>query len=213
MITFTSGRRIAAIAGSAALLAGLGIAGAAGPVRAAATSPAIGSAKSGDSNSCRLGNGIKHVVQLTFDNVHFFRDNPNVPSDLQLMPNLLDFFENNGTFLSNDHTPLIAHTADDILTTYSGLYGDRQGMPISNSYQAYNTDGPGGTYGTTDPAGSFAYWTDPVYDTAKTPSASHDTNPNMVYSPVPPATASKPAPPRTSPTTSPIRWKKASCTW
>jgi hypothetical protein len=35
-------------------------------------------------------------------------------------------------------------------------------MPISNSYQAYNTDG------TTDPAGSFAYWTDPVFDT-KTP--------------------------------------------
>jgi hypothetical protein len=70
------------------------------------------------------------------------------------MPNLLNFFENNGTFLSNDHTPLIAHTADDILTTYSGLYGDRQVMPISNSYQAYNTDGPGGTYGQPDrPAG------------------------------------------------------------
>ena len=31
--------------------------------------------------------------QLTFDNVHFFRDNPNVPSDLQMMPNLLKFFE------------------------------------------------------------------------------------------------------------------------
>jgi hypothetical protein len=113
MITFMSGRRIVAIAGSAALLAGLGIAAATGPVRAApATSPAIGSAKSGDLSSCRLGNGIKHVVQLTFDNVHFFRDNPNVPSDLQLMPNLLNFFENNGAFLSNDHTPLIAHTAD-----------------------------------------------------------------------------------------------------
>ena len=142
MITFMSGRRIAAIPGSAALLAGLGIAGVTGPVRAAAaTSPAIGSAKSGDFSSCRLGNGIKHVVQLTFDNVHFFRDNPNVPSDLQLMPNLLNFFENNGTFLSNDHTPLIAHTADDILTTYSGLYGDRQGMPISNSYHAVHGAG------------------------------------------------------------------------
>jgi hypothetical protein len=126
-------------------------------VRAAATSPAIGSAKSGDSSSCRLGTGIKHVVQLTFDNVHFFRDNPDVPSNLELMPNLLNFFENNGTFFSNDHTPLIAHTADDILTTYSGLYGDRQGMPISNSYQAYNTDG------TTDPAGSFALFAKPDY--------------------------------------------------
>ena len=43
-------------------------------------------------NSCHLGNGIKHVVQIGFDNVHFFRDNPNVPSDLQMMPNLLNFF-------------------------------------------------------------------------------------------------------------------------
>ena len=139
MITFTSGKRLAAIAGSAALLAGLGIAGATGPVHAAATSTAIRPVKTDDSGSCRLGNGIKHVVQLMFDNVHFFRDNPNVPSDLELMPNLLNFFENNGTFLSNNHTPLIAHTADDILTTYTGLYGDRQGMPISNGYQAYNS--------------------------------------------------------------------------
>ena len=84
-------------------------------------------------------------MQITFDNVHFFRDNPNVPSDLELMPNLLNFFENNGTFLSNNHTPLIAHTADDILTTYTGLYGDRQGMPISNSYQVYQANGAGGT--------------------------------------------------------------------
>src|SRR6516165_1692331 len=139
-MTFTSGRRLAAIAGSAALLAGVGIAGATGSVHAAAAS-ASRSAKPGDSGSCRLGNGIKHVVQLTFDNVHFFRDNPNVPSDLELMPNLLNFFENNGTFPSNDHTPLIAHTADDILTTYSGLYGDRQGMPISNSYHAVHGAG------------------------------------------------------------------------
>jgi len=41
-------------------------------------------------------------------NVHFFRDNPNVPSDLEMMPNLVDFFEHNGTFMSNNHTPLIA---------------------------------------------------------------------------------------------------------
>ncbi len=120
MIAFTPGRRIVAVAGAAALLAGLGIAGTTGPVRAAAASPAIAADGRG---SCHLSNGIKHVVQLTFDNVHFFRDNPNVPSDLEQMPNLLNFFEDNGTFLSNDHTPLIAHTADDILTIYSGLYG------------------------------------------------------------------------------------------
>ena len=148
-------------------------------------------------SSCHLGNGVKHVVQLTFDNVHYFRDNPNVPSDLELMPNLLNFFESNGTFLSNNHTPLIAHTADDILTTFTGLYGDRQGMPISNSYQAYNADGPNGSFNTTDPAGSFAYWTDPVFDTKTPPSAGHDTNPNMVYAPVPPATAAHTVAPST----------------
>src|SRR6516165_8369622 len=187
MITVKSGRRITAIAGSAALLAGLGIAGATGPVRAAATAPVTGS---GTASSCHLGNGITHVVKLMFDNVHFFRDNPNVPSDLELMPNLLHFFTSNGAFLSNNHTPLIAHTADDILTTFTGLYGDRQGMPISNSYRAYNTDGPGGSFNTTDPAGSFAYWTDPVFYSGGVPTGG-DTNPNQVYAPVPPATAKK----------------------
>jgi hypothetical protein len=139
------------------------------------------------SAACHLGNRVKHVIEITFDNVHFFRDNPKVPSDLQLMPNLLHFIENNGTMASNNHTPLIAHTADDILTTLSGLYGDRHGMPISNDYQAYNKDG------TTDPAGSFAYWTDPVFDTATHPNPGHDRHPSMVYAPKPPATT-HPAP-------------------
>jgi len=178
--------RVTAAASSAALLGTLGLAGTSMAATAKDAKPA---APATGTSSCHLGNGVKHVVQLTFDNVHYFRDNPNVPSDLELMPDLLNFFLSNGTFLSNNHTPLIAHTADDILTTNTGLYGDRQGMPISNSYQAYNTDGPGGSFNTTDPAGSFAYWTDPVFDTKNPPSAGHDTNPNMVYAPVPPATA------------------------
>ena len=211
MITFTSGRRVAAIAASAALLAGVGIAGASGPVRAAATSSAAKSDSSDGNNTCHLGNGVKHVVQLTFDNVHFFRDNPNVPSDLELMPNLLNFFENNGTFLSNNHTPLIAHTTNDILTTLTGLYGDRHGVGISNSYQAYNTDGPGGTFNTTDPATAFAYWTDPIFDTAKTLNANHDTNPNMVYSPVPPATANTPVAPTTNTPAPWVPFTRAGC--
>ena len=33
---------------------------------------------------------IQHVIYLQFDNVHFLRDNPNVPSDLEQMPNLLE---------------------------------------------------------------------------------------------------------------------------
>jgi hypothetical protein len=134
------------------------------------------------------------VIQITFDNVHFFRDNPNVPSDLEMMPHLLNFIEQNGTMLSNNHTPLIAHTSDDMLTTLTGLYGDRHGAPIGNSYQAYNSDG------TTDPATAFTYWTDPIYDTAGTPNAGHDTNPNMAYSATPPATTSpKPTPSTTTP--------------
>src|SRR6201998_4563043 len=146
MATFKSGRRITAIAGSAALLAGLGIAGTVGSAHAA---PSSGASKSDNSTvSCKLGNGIKHVVQLTFDNVHFFRDNPNVPSDLELMPNLLNFFEGNGAFLSNNHTPLIAHTGDDLLTTFTGLYGDRQGVSIGNSFRSYNSDGPNGSLNT-----------------------------------------------------------------
>jgi hypothetical protein len=209
MATFKSGRRITAIAGSAALLAGLGIAGTVGTAHAAASSAA---GKTGNSTvSCKLGNGIQHVVQLTFDNVHFFRDNPNVPSDLELMPNLLNFFTSNGTMLSNNHTPLIAHTGDDILTTETGLYGDRQGVGISNSYRTYNADGPGGTFNTTDPASAFAYWTDPIFDTATTPNASHDTNPNLVYSPVPPATAATPVTPDTNTPAPWVPYTRAGC--
>ena len=192
--------RAAAVTGCASLLSALVVAGATpGFAAARASAKPLASAVRSDSagNGCHLGNGVKHVVELGFDNVHYFRDNPNVPSDLQMMPNLLNFFTGNGTFLSNNHTPLIAHTADDLLTTWTGLYGDRAGMPVSNSYQAYNTDG------TTDPASSFAYWTDPIYDTASTPNAGHDTNPSMVYAATPPATTS-PAP--KPDTTTPAPW-------
>jgi hypothetical protein len=181
--------KLGVLAAAAALVVAI-VAGSAG----AAGSRSSRTASGGPAATCRLGNGVKHVIEITFDNVHFNRDNPNVPSDLELMPNLLNFVEHNGTMLSNNHTPLIAHTADDILTTLTGLYGDRHGMPISNSYQAYNADG------TTDSAGSFAYWTDPVYDTASTPNPGHDTNPSMVYSSSPPATTHpSPRPDKTTP--------------
>jgi hypothetical protein len=184
--------RVSAIVSSAAVIGMLGVAGTslAATSGAAAHAGGGGGGGGGGDHGCHLGNGIKHVVQITFDNVHYFRDNPNVPSDLELMPNLLNFFLNNGTLLSNNHTPLIAHTADDILTTFTGLYGDRQGMPISNAYQAYNTDGPNGAFNTSSNAGSFAYWTDPVFYSGGVP-AGGDTNPSMVYAPVPPATAKK----------------------
>ncbi|MGD0068948.1 MAG: hypothetical protein ABSB76_36645, partial [Streptosporangiaceae bacterium] len=206
--------RVTAAASTAAMLSTLGLAGASMAATDAPTTaahPAKATLAATASSSCHLGNGVKHVVEITFDNVHYFRDNPNVPSDLEQMPNLLNFFTSNGTFLANNHTPLIAHTADDLLTTFTGLYGDRQGMPVSNSYQAYNKDGTNGSYDTTDPASSFAYWTDPVDDTASTPSPGHDTNPNLVYSPVPPATAAQPVSPTTNTPAPWVPFTRAGC--
>ena len=45
----------------------------------------------------------KHVIYLQFDNVHYTRDNPNVPSDLEQMPNLLNFIVGDGTLISHEH--------------------------------------------------------------------------------------------------------------
>ncbi len=92
-------------------------------------------------NQCSLRSAkgeIKHVIYIQFDNVHFTRDNPNVPSDLEQMPHLLNFFVNNGTLSSNHHTPLISHTADDIITSLTGVYGERHGQPVSNSFNYFN---------------------------------------------------------------------------
>ena len=38
----------------------------------------------------RMGT-VKHVIYLQFDNTHYNRDNPNVASDLEQMPHLLNF--------------------------------------------------------------------------------------------------------------------------
>jgi hypothetical protein len=199
-------KRLLAVGASGTLAGALCVMGAVAPGLAAAR-PAHHRNLSRDGDACHLANGIKHVVQIGFDNVHFFRDNPNVPSDLELMPNLLNFLEDNGTLLSNNHTPLIAHTADDLLTTQTGLYGDRQGEPISNSYQTYNNDAAKDT----DPAESFTYWTDPIDDSASTPNADHDTNPNLVYSPVPPATSPKTISPTTVTPAPWVAYTRAGC--
>jgi hypothetical protein len=151
--------------GSIVVLVAVQIAGARGPKHADGAS------------SCHLGNGVQHVINLVFDNVHFSRDNPNVPSDLEQMPHLLDFLKQYGTVFSNSHTPLIAHTADDSLSIYTGLYGDRHGQPLTNSYKVYNPDG------STDPATSFTYWTSPIIDTKTNPPAPNpvDSAPSMAY--------------------------------
>jgi hypothetical protein len=110
---------------------------------------------------CRMhapGGQIQHVVYLQFDNVHFRRDNPNVPSDLEQMPNLLNFLNDNGTLFTNHHTPLISHTSVDIVTALTGVYGDRFGVPIGNSIGLF------GTGGVASFPSSFTYWTDLMAD-------------------------------------------------
>src|SRR5207302_4835772 len=84
----------------------------------------------------------------------------------------LNFMTNNGVLLSNHHTPLIAHTATDILTSLTGVYGDRHGVPISNTFRYFKPDG------TSNTGLSFAYWTAPIFDpTTATPT---DTKFNML---------------------------------
>src|ERR1700738_1622393 len=128
---------------------------------AAAGSDAVSTAASG----CQMpsSSGVRHVVFVQFDNVHLRRDNPNVPSDLEQMPNLLNFMQGQGVLLDNHHTPLVSHTADDILTATTGLYGDRQGNPIANSYREYMRPDGG-----TTPVSSFQYWT------SKTPNGTYN---------------------------------------
>jgi hypothetical protein len=117
--------------------------------------------------SCQLGNGagsIQHVIYLQFDNTHLQRDRQglNVPSDLEQMPHLLNFIRGNGTMMANDHTILISHTAGGFLTSYTGIYPDRSGQTVTNSYVRTSATGA-----FTFPS-SFAYWTDPVSATDPT---------------------------------------------
>src|SRR5262245_59961104 len=196
---------LAALRGRISLLAGITVAALAVPglaVGGLASAPAAAAATQA-AGGCSLGNGVKHVVEITFDNVHFFRDNPNVPSDLELMPHLRQFLESNGTILSNMHTPLIAHTANDSLTLYSGLYGDRHGQGLSNSYKSYHPDG------STEPDGSFTYWTSPVFNSATKAASTTDSSPSMVYAAKAPANGN--APNKTAPAPW-VPFTRAGCT-
>src|ERR687888_525501 len=155
----------------AALAVVLGLACAAG-VSFAAVHAASGATQT-SAAGCQLGSGgqIKHVIYIQFDNTHFRRDNPNVPSDLEQMPHLLNFIRGNGSLLTDDHTALISHTATGILTSLTGVYPDRMGQPVSNSFRYFKTDG------TTRTGVSFAYWTAPLFDPA---GSTTDTTPEMI---------------------------------
>lgn len=148
-------------------------------IPAAALAAAL--AAQGAQARCNLGNSaIRHVVYLQFDNVHYLRDVPNVPSDLEQMPTLLSFLTRKGMLLTNDHTQLISHTANGILTSITGVYPDRLAAgAVSNTFNYYNAK-------TLSPAHSnstFVYWTDPLAgDNAAdgTPNPGADTTPVLL---------------------------------
>src|SRR6266576_2613837 len=131
---------------------------------AAQTTGSTNSAKAAAAaNGCQLNSAkgdIKHVIYIQFDNTHFLRDSANVPSDLEQMPHLLNFIRSNGTLDTNDHTALISHTATGILTSLAGVYPDRMGQPVSNSFRYFTPSGGSRT------GVSFAYWTAPLFDPA-----------------------------------------------
>jgi hypothetical protein len=139
--------------------------------------PGHGQRALASSTGCQLAGNVKHVIYIQFDNTHFRRDNANVPSDLEQMPHLLNFIRGNGTLATNDHTVLISHTATGILTSLTGVYPDRMGQPVSNSYRYYTTSGSSRT------GVAFAYWNSPVFDPAGPPfppAAQTDFTPTMI---------------------------------
>jgi hypothetical protein len=138
-------------------------------VTAAVLSNPTALAAQSSGTACRLADGtIKHVIYIQFDNTHFRRDISQVPSDLEQIPHLLNFIQGNGTLLTNDHTVLISHTAGGILSSLTGVYPDRHGQTVSNSYVRTSSTGSFSF------PSSFGYWTDPVSATG-TP-----TVPNMI---------------------------------
>ena len=147
--------------------------------------PAVAAANPGHggtpgSTACRLGDDgqVRHVIYIQFDNTHLLRDRANVPSDLEQMPHLLSFMQDNGTLLGNDHTILISHTGGGILSSLTGVYPDRHGQTVSNSYVRTSSTG-----GFSFPS-SFGYWTDPV-SAANTPTVPNMVTPDGLTAPAP----------------------------
>ncbi|TMJ05087.1 MAG: hypothetical protein E6H01_03560 [Bacillati bacterium ANGP1] len=134
--------------------------------------PAAGGAGAPGCQLASTHGQIQHVIYIQFDNVHFTRDDANVPSDLEQMPHLLNFIRENGTLLTNHHTVLISHTATGILSSLTGVYPDRMGQPVSNSFRYFTPSGA------TRTGVAFAYWTAPLFDPGGT--GQTDFTPEMI---------------------------------
>jgi hypothetical protein len=117
------------------------------------------------------------VIYLQFDNTHLLRDRQQFASDLEQMPHLTNFLSDNGTLSDNEHTILISHTAGGILSSLTGLYPDRMGQAVTNSYGYFRPNGSVGF------SSSFKYWTDLTdggNPATSPPTPSADPNFNMV---------------------------------
>src|SRR5204862_4321748 len=83
----------------------------------------------------------------------------------------------NRTLSDNEHTIRISHTAGGILSALTGLYPDRMGQGVTNSYGFFRPNGSVGF------SSSFKYWTD-ITDGGNAatdpPTPPADTNFNMV---------------------------------
>lgn len=99
--------------------------------------PASYEAPEAPKSVCELNSArgdIKHLIFIQFGHLHFTRDNPNVPSDLEQMPRLLQFLERNGMLLTNHHSVLPSDPASDAMAALTGLYPDRFGFTPSAGY-------------------------------------------------------------------------------
>ena len=175
--------RLVSLLSAVTLLGLLGVSGTAAralasrdaaPSSVAAVHPvaAVGQGGLGQIGCAGRSGPLQYVIYVQFDNTHLLRDLGSVPSDLEQMPHLLNFLRKNGTVSSNDHTVLISHTAGGILSSLTGVYPDRHGQAVSNSFRYYKPDGKTGL------GVSFAYWTDGIFDPAN-PSPP-DTSYNML---------------------------------
>jgi len=70
-----------------------------------------------------------------------------------------------GTIFTNDHTVLISHTSDGILSSLTGLYPDRNGATVGNSYGYIESNGVVGS-----PRRSSTGPTPPTPSTIRSPS-------------------------------------------
>jgi hypothetical protein len=106
--------------------------------------------------ACELhsrGGAITHVVHIQFDNLHLQRDNPNVPSDLEQMPHLLDFLASDGLVSANHEGSPLAQQASESIAILTGLNGDRTGVPAADVFGSFRGDG-GAVF-----TSAFGYWT------------------------------------------------------